>query len=157
MTRMVLGWALSPGWSGCRVASGASVLTALVFFLGAFAIFLAIARVIAQGGVGFTSSTMLPQPFTVYTMGTEAMGWKGLAAVSLSYSWAAEMRTTVMASAANALKLAHGNRANGRRLFWGLVIAVVVGMAGAAWITLNRPQNRKSPVSQQKHRIRQIC
>ena len=119
------------------VASGASVLTALVFFLGAFAIFLAIARVIAQGGVGFTSSTMLPQPFTVYTMGTEAMGWKGLAAVSLSYSWAAEMRTTVMASAANALKLAHGNRANGRRLFWGLVIAVVVGMAGAAWITLH--------------------
>ena len=122
---------------GWVVASGASVLTALVFFLGAFVIFLAIARVIAQGGVGFTSSTMLPQPFTVYTLGTEAMGWKGLAAVSLSYSWAAEMRTTVMASTANALKLAHGNRANGRRLFWGLVIAVVVGMAGAAWITLH--------------------
>ena len=67
-------------------ASGASVLTALVFFLVAFAIFLAIARVIAQGGVGFTSSSMLPQPFTVYTMGTEAMSWKGLVTVSLSYS-----------------------------------------------------------------------
>ncbi|MEE3259923.1 MAG: DUF6785 family protein [Candidatus Latescibacterota bacterium] len=130
-------------WIGCAVyflgwlfASGVPLVAALVFFLGALAIFLAIARVIAQGGVGFTSSTMLPQPFAVYTLGTDAIGWKGLASISLSYSWAAEMRTTVMASTANALKLAHSNRANGRRLFWGLVIAVVVGMAGATWITL---------------------
>ncbi len=115
---------------------GAPPLTAAVFCFGAFAIFLAIARVIAQGGVGFTSSTMLPQPFTVYTLGTDAIGWKGLTSISLSYAWAAEMRTTVMASAANALKLAHSNRANHRRLFWGLVIAVVVGLIGASWITL---------------------
>ena len=46
------------------------------------------------------------------------------------------MRTTVMASTANALKLAHGHGAHHRRLFWGLVIAVVVGMMGAFWITL---------------------
>ena len=64
------------------------------------------------------------------------IGWKGLASISLSYSWAAEMRTSVMASAANALKLAHNNRANHRRLFWGLLIAVVVGLIGASWITL---------------------
>ncbi|HIG53336.1 MAG TPA: hypothetical protein EYQ18_05000 [Candidatus Handelsmanbacteria bacterium] len=130
-------------WVGCAayffgwlLFSGAPPLTAVVFCFGAFAIFLAIARVIAQGGVGFTSSTMLPQPFTVYTLGTEAIGWQGLAAISLSYSWAAEMRTSVMASAANALKLAHNNRANHRRLFWGLLIAVVVGLIGASWITL---------------------
>ena len=130
-------------WIGCAayffgwlLFSGAPPLAAAVFCFGAFAIFLAIARVIAQGGVGFTSSTMLPQPFTVYTLGTEMIGWKGLASISLSYSWAAEMRTSVMASAANALKLAHNNRANHRRLFWGLLIAVVVGLIGASWITL---------------------
>ena len=121
---------------GWLLLSGIPPLAALVFFFGAFAIFLAIARVIAQGGVGFTSSTMLPQPFTVYTLGTDAIGWKGLASISLSYSWAAEMRTTVLASTANALKLAHGNKAHHHRLFWGLVLAVVVGMVGAAWITL---------------------
>ena len=121
---------------GWLMVSGVPVVAAVVFFGGAFAIFLAIARVIAQGGVGFTSSTMLPQPFAVYTLGTDVIGWKGLASISLSYSWAAEMRTTVMASTANALKLAHGHGANHRRLFWGLVIAVVVGMIGAFWITL---------------------
>ena len=130
-------------WIGCALfvffwlmATGLPFISTLVFLVGAFVIFLAIARVIAQGGVGFTSSTMLPQPFLVYTLGTEMVGWKGLASVSLSYSWAAEMRTTVMASAANGLKLAHSARMNHRRLFLGMVLAIVVGMAGATWITL---------------------
>ena len=117
-------------------ATGLPLLATAVFLGGALVIFLAVTRVIAQGGVGFTASTMLPQPFVVYTLGTEAIGWKGLASVSLSYSWAAEMRTTVMASTANGLKLAHGAGVQPRRLFWAILIAIVIGMAGAAWITL---------------------
>jgi len=125
------------------VAIGVPPLATAVFLGGAFVIFLAMARVIAQGGVGFTASTMLPQPFTVYSLGTEMVGWKGLAGISLSYSWAAEMRTTVMASAANGLKLAQGGtrsagrRLAGRRLFWAMVLAIVVSLAGATWITLH--------------------
>jgi len=131
-------------WLGCAVfvfgwlvATGLPPLSTAVFLLGAFVIFLAIARVIAQGGVGFTSSTMLPQPFTVYTLGTETVGWKGLASLSMSYSWAAEMRTTVMASAANTMKLADSNRLRQPRLFWAMALAVVVGMGAATWTTLH--------------------
>ena len=116
--------------------SGLPPLATAVFLLGAFVIFLAITRVIAQGGVGFTASTMLPQPFVVYTLGSDAIGWRGLASVSLSYSWAAEMRTSVMASMANGFKLAQGEGVHSRRLFWGVVLALVAGLAGAAWITL---------------------
>lgn len=116
--------------------TGLPILACLVFLAGALVIFLAVTRVIAQGGIGFTASTMLPQPFVVYTLGTEAIGWKGLASVSLSYSWAAEMRTTVMASTANGLKLAHGAGLRPRRLFWAIIIAILVGLAGATWITL---------------------
>ncbi len=117
--------------------AGVPPLAALVFLASALAIFLAVARVIAQGGIGFTASTMLPQPFVVYTLGTEAIGAKGLASISMSYAWAAELRTTVMASTANGLKLAHSGRLRSRRLFWAILLAVVVGMAGAAWATLH--------------------
>ena len=117
--------------------TGLPVLASAVFLFGAFVIFLAIARVIAQGGVGFTASTMLPQPFAVYTLGTEMIGWKGLASISLTYSWAAEMRTTVMASVANGLKLAQGPGLRNLRLFWALVVAIVVGLVAATWITLH--------------------
>ncbi|MDA0337704.1 MAG: hypothetical protein O2782_21270 [bacterium] len=130
-------------WLGCAayvfgwlVATGLPPLATAVFLLSAFVIFLAIARVIAQGGVGFTSSTMLPQPFMVYTLGTEMVGWQGLASLTMSYSWAAEMRTTVMASAANAMKLAAGPRLKQPRLFWAMALAVVVGMVAATWTTL---------------------
>ncbi|MEW6750296.1 MAG: DUF6785 family protein [Candidatus Latescibacterota bacterium] len=119
------------------VASGLPWLAALVFMGGAFVIFLAVARVIAQGGIGFTASTMLPQPFTVYTLGTEVVGWKGLATISLSYSWAAELRTTVMASTANGLKLAHSAGLGHRRLLWAILLALAVGLAGATWATLH--------------------
>ena len=119
------------------LATGVPPLAAAVFLVGALIIFLASARVVAQGGIGFMASTMLPQPFVVYTLGTEAIGWKGLASVSLSYSWAAEMRTTVMASTANGLKLAHSGGLRPQRLFWAIVLAILVGMAGAAWITLH--------------------
>jgi hypothetical protein len=121
---------------GWLVAAGLPPLAALIFMGSAQVIFLAVARVIAQGGVGFTASTMLPQPFTVYTLGTASIGGKGLATIALSYSWAAELRTTVMASTANSLKLAHVGRLRSRRLFWAMVVALVVGMAGAGWITL---------------------
>ncbi|MSR82768.1 MAG: hypothetical protein EXS58_07560 [Candidatus Latescibacteria bacterium] len=130
-------------WLGCGVfffvwllAAGLPLVATLVFMASAQVIFLAVARVIAQGGIGFTASTMLPQPFTVYALGTAAIGGKGLASISLSYSWAAEMRTSVMASAANGLKLAHVGRVHSRRLFWAMVLALVVGMVGAGWITL---------------------
>ncbi len=135
-------------WIACAVfyfawllLSGMPPLAAIVFLLAVLTIFVGVTRVIAQGGVGFTASTMVPQPFAVYTLGTELIGWKGLASLSLSYSWAGEMRTTVMASAANGLKLAHTGRLSAcrhpRRLFWAILIAIVVSMAGATWITLH--------------------
>ncbi|MEE3335890.1 MAG: DUF6785 family protein [Candidatus Latescibacterota bacterium] len=131
-------------WFGCLVfislwllATGLPPLATGVFLSGSFVIFLAIARVIAQGGVGFTASTMLPQPFTVYTLGTDLIGWKGLASTGLSYSWAAEMRTTVMASTANGLKLITQGGMRSHRVFWAIVLAIVTGMTVATWTTLH--------------------
>ena len=58
-------------------ASGLSLPAAVFFLVGAIVIFLAITRVIAQGGIGFTASTMLPQPFLVYSLGTDLSVGKG--------------------------------------------------------------------------------
>ena len=135
-------------WTACAayyfvwlLMSGMPPLTAIVFLLAVLTIFVAVTRVIAQGGVGFTASTMVPQPFAVYTLGTDLIGWKGLASLSLSYSWAGEMRTTVMASTANGLKLAHTGGLpacrHPRRLFWAILVAIVVSMAGATWMTMH--------------------
>ncbi|MBT3342104.1 MAG: hypothetical protein HN712_00865 [Gemmatimonadetes bacterium] len=131
-------------WVACLIymtiwllATGLPPLATAVFLVGSFVIFLAIARVIAQGGIGFTSSTMLPQSFTVYTLGTDLIGWKGLASTGLSYSWAAEMRTTVMASTANGLKLVTGGGIRSHRVFWAILLAILTGLVVASWTTLH--------------------
>jgi hypothetical protein len=79
---------------------------------------------------------MLPQPFTVYAIGTDALEPSGLTSLALTYSWASEFRTSVMASAMNGLKLAHVGQLRKRPLFWAMMLAIVVGFVGAVWMTL---------------------
>jgi len=129
----VLGTIFILGWFH---AGGMPWPAAIVFTIACLGIFFAITRVVALGGIGFTAAQMIPQPFVVHTFGTEFLGPAGLTNMSLTYSWAAEMRTSVMTSAVNGLKLSDAARARGRRLFWAMVLAAAMGLAGAIWITI---------------------
>lgn len=117
-------------------AGGMPLLGVLTYLFGAFVVFLAITRVVAEGGVGYTSSQMLPQPFTVYALGSDVLEPGGLTGLALTYSWASEFRTSVMASVANSLKLAQVGRLRKRPLFWVMVLAISVGFVSAAWMIL---------------------
>ena len=130
----VLGVAFIIGW---YVKAGMSAASALVFLGAAYVIFFALTRVITVGGIGFTAAPMLPQAFTLYGFGPQFLGQKGLTMMAFQYSWAAEYRTSVMTSSINGMKLAHGHAKNPRRVFLGMMIAVVAGMAGAIWITMH--------------------
>jgi hypothetical protein len=47
------------------------------------------------------------------------------------------MRTTVMASSANGLKLISGHSLRSHRVFWAIVLAIVTGLVVASWTTLH--------------------
>ncbi|MBM4030953.1 MAG: hypothetical protein FJ291_04110 [Planctomycetes bacterium] len=116
--------------------------TGLIFLFVANLVFFGITRVVAVGGIGFTSAPMLPQVFMVYCIGPQFLGPKGLTQMAFQYSWAAEYRTSVMTSSINGMKLVHGCEGNPRRVFLGMMLAVVAGMAGAIWMTLQLNYNR---------------
>jgi len=130
----LVGVAFICGWYH---ASGLSWLAAFVFLAVAYLIFFGITRVIAVGGMGFTSAPMLPQLFMVYGIGPEFLGTKGLVQMAFQYSWAAEYRTSVMTSSIHGMKLAHECRGRPRRVLLGMLVAMVAGMAGAVWITMH--------------------
>ena len=111
--------------------------SALIFFVVAMLIFFAITRVVAVGGIGFTAAPMLPQAFMVYGFGPGFLGPKGLTMMAFQYSWAAEYRTSVMTSSINGMKLVHGQASQSRRVFLGMIIAMIAGMAGAIWVTMH--------------------
>jgi hypothetical protein len=111
---------------------------AVVFFLvSAFVVFFGLARIIAEGGVGFCRAQMVAPIFTAYGLGSRLLGPAGLTSLGLAYTWAVDIRTTVMASAINGMKLADavGIRRT-RLLLLAVGLAVLVALASAAATTL---------------------
>ena len=116
--------------------SGMSFLVIPLFLGVAFVIFLALTRVIAEGGVGFARTQMTPQSFVVNSVGTTFMESRTLASLTYTFSWAANSRVTVMAMVINGLKLGSAVRLRLRALLAPIVLALVVGLASSIWITL---------------------
>jgi hypothetical protein len=131
---VLLGTVFIVGWFA---RAGLSWQAGLIFLFVANLIFFGITRVVAVGGIGFTSAPMLPQVFMLYGLGPQVLGDKGLTQMAFQYSWAAEYRTSVMTSSINGMKLVHGQPGNPRRVFLGMMLAMIAGMAGAIWITLH--------------------
>ena len=127
------------GWYN---AAGLSWGAGLVFLGVAYLIFFGVTRVIAVGGIGFTSAPMLPQVFMIYGTGPEFLGQKGIVQMAFQFSWAAEYRTSVMASSIQGMKLAHDAKGRPRTVFLAMMIAMIAGMAGAIWITMHLNYSR---------------
>ncbi|MCE2448074.1 MAG: hypothetical protein J4F35_06720 [Candidatus Latescibacteria bacterium] len=130
---LALSSAYATGW---LTLSGVPWWVALFFLFIAFCIFYGLTRIVAEGGLGFARAQMTAQPFVIDAVGTEAIGPSGLVSLGMTFSWAGDLRTMVMASAINGLKLADIGQVRGRPLFWALMLSIVVGLAGSIWMVV---------------------
>ena len=108
------------------VFSGMSPWVAVLFLAIAFAIFYALTRIVAEGGLAVVQQPFLSSTALVSTLGSSPVGVGGLASMGMSYIWAAEMRTFVMAPVANGLKAIEGVKRNRRRLIWAIFLAIFI-------------------------------
>ena len=111
--------------------SGLPLLLLPVFLIVALGIFLGLTRIVAEGGIAAARSPMIASTFLVSGVGTSLVGPQGLIALAYTYIWHGDVRTFVMASCANSLKMVEGIRRL-RPLFWALVLAIGVTLAGSA-------------------------
>jgi hypothetical protein len=126
----VLGFVFCLLW---LAAAGMNLPSALVFLLTALVIFVGLARIVSQTGLAYGRATVAAPIFTVNAMGTGAVGPAGLTTLGLSFAWAADIRTFVMAQAATGLKLAEVTRLEQRRLFWAILLAIVATLLGSTF------------------------
>jgi len=117
--------------------SGLDWYNCLFFLFGAFVIFLALTRVVAEGGTACVKSPLTPQSFVIHGLGNDILGSRGMASLLTTFPWASEMKTLVMASAANSFKMFDevgvGKR---RRIFPAMLLAIVIGMVTSIWVLL---------------------
>ena len=136
--RMAVGSLLAGGLVivGWLEMVGLNWVFTLIFLFAAFVLFIGLTRIVAEGGIAYAKSPLIPQMFLTYAVGSSTLGPVGLAALASTFVWSADIKTFVMASVANGLRLADTTRRNQRPLFWAVLAAILVSMVGSVWITL---------------------
>jgi len=112
-------------------ATGIPLVVAGAFLLVAFAIFYGLSRIIAEGGLGFARAQMTAQPFVINLLGTDLVTSAGIVSLGMTYGWAGDLRTMVMASSINGQKIADAGGVRRRPLFWAMMLAIVSGLAAS--------------------------
>ena len=106
-----------------------------VLFL-AFMLIAGFTRVVAESGLSDASLPVIPAGVLAATIGSSAIGAQGLAGLATTYVWTAGVRSFVMTSAANSLKLSEYLQRDRRPLFWLLILALAVALASGVWMVM---------------------
>lgn len=117
-------------------ALGLPLLAVGVFVVLAFAFFLALTRTVVEGGVAEAVAPSIAPGMTAALLGTRFLGREGMIALAANYVWASDIRTFVMASTANALRLSSVVEERKGWLFPAYLLAIVTGFLFAFWVTM---------------------
>jgi hypothetical protein len=117
-------------------SSGLPPLIVPVFLFGAFVLFIGLTRIVVESGMAEAVASTIAPSFVTSGFGTAALGPRGLTALGLSYIWCSDIRTFVMASCANSLKMAEVIEGRKRSLFWAMMLAIVVALTSSVWLML---------------------
>ena len=116
--------------TGFLYQCGLSMIWSIVFLLTALLLFFAIARLLAQTGIGRLRAPTSVPPVLTNIFGTAPFGAQGLTAMGLSMVWTADLQLFLMGTLAHAFKVCEPTRLriSGRKLVFFLTGAMVVGL-----------------------------
>lgn len=118
------------------IISGLSPLPAILFIFFAFIIFIGITRAVAEGGLAATRAPVISPVATTSLLGSERIGPSGLCALGLTFVYSSDVRTFVMASVANGLKMLEEVKQKKKIIFWAIILSIVVTLFASVWTTL---------------------
>lgn len=116
--------------------TGIRLMPSVFFTVITILIFLGITRIIAQTGLAYYRAPVIPAVPTLDLFGSGHLGHTGLIGLGMTFAWATDIRTLVMTSVANGLKMSTEFKLNCRRLLFGILGAIAVSLVSSAWITL---------------------
>lgn len=119
-------------------AAGLALWAAAIFLFMAFVIFIAITRIVVEGGMAACRAPLIAPNFMLYAVGTPALGAQGVTALGYTYGWSSDIRTFLMASIANGLKLLEDECFTSRKrwVFGCVAAALIVSLVVSFWLML---------------------
>jgi hypothetical protein len=109
--------------------SGMNLAVAVFFLFITFVCLMGLTRIMSEGGFGFARLQSIPPTFVRLILPVSALGPSGLASLSGSWAYNADVRTTVMTSSIQGFQLADITNTSKKRWFWMIAAAVVTTFA----------------------------
>jgi hypothetical protein len=120
------------------IASGMSLLVAVVLLAGFFALMVALARIRAEAGTAWHFGPWIkPHQFAPRLLGEDSLGGRSLAALATHGWYNLEYRSTPVPHQIEAMKVAEEGRFAARGLAFWMMVALVVGILAAFWSILH--------------------
>ena len=116
--------------------SGLPPWAVAVFLAVAFAIYMALTRVIVEAGLASAVQAMSPTGFLLSGVGSSALGTAGVIASGYTLVWSADLLVFMMAPCANGIRMLHGLRCSAGWLVGMIAIAMLVSLVGSVWAIL---------------------
>jgi len=131
----ILGLALLGVWLN---QSGLPALVVPLFLALAMLLFIGLTRIVAESGMAEAVASTIAPGATVSALGSRAIGPSGVVAMGVAYVWCSDIRTYVMASAANSLKMAEVIGRNRPRLLAAMGLGLLVAISTSLWLTIHQ-------------------
>ncbi len=117
-------------------ATGIPLWIVPIFLAATFLLFVGLTRIVAESGMAEAVASTIGSSFVISGIGARPLGPEGLTGMALTYVWSADIRTFVMASCANSMKVVDGVAKRMRPLFWAMMLSVFVCAVSSIWMLL---------------------
>ena len=108
-----------------------------LLLIGAFVLFVALSRIVAEAGIAWLAGPITAPALVASGLGTSHLGGHALVPIGFTFVWTGEVRTSVMAFAANGLRLVEHVKRRRRALFWAMLLGATTCFIGSAWAMLS--------------------
>ena len=111
--------------------SGIPPLGVFAFLFFVFIVFVALTRVVVEGGVAMLYTPLVAPDAALSALGTSFFGHSGIVGLTFTRIWANDIFNFAMPHCANGLKLSEQIQGSRRPLFWAMLLAILLGLIGA--------------------------
>jgi len=117
--------------------TGLSLIISPYFIFILFIIFIAMSRIMAEGGFGFGKPPSMPMSYLTHTVPTSMLDNSGLTSLALTTPYAGDIRTTFMTSAIHGLKIVERGSLAVKPIALVMIAAAVISMVTSIITTIH--------------------
>ena len=111
-------------------------LASVAFMVFVLVVFIGLSRIVCQAGLPAARAQCIPTVYASYLLPPGMLTEQGYLVLGMQYSWAADIRSSIMATTGQTLRIHGETSISPRFLFLSVMVAITVSYISSAWMHL---------------------